>query len=327
VFVGIGTVRSRILPEGEEDPPTEKGTCYDVPFDYFKDFDSDLSGSIRDILGQATQPKTPWLHHHERIEDCLDRDRVHPFSLEESTLWDGGRFFKSLLVQRNEKAGQPNEQEWLPLLHPRARRTIHLDYGMTKDAAGLTMAHTWGCKSVLRLGSDGEDIVEVRPMHYVDFMLRVIPPRDGEIIAGDIRRLIYELRDMGFDIAFMTSDQFQSRDTGQQMAERGIPYEVLSVDAPEAYDALKDSINEWRLSMYEYRPVITELLNLEFNRVTNHVDHPPKGHKDIADSLAGAVYNLERFKEFFTTVDAEPDMSIREFGGGKMGMRDRGTKT
>ena len=85
---------------------------------------------------------------------------------------------------------------------------------------------------------------------------------------------------------------------------------------PYAY--LKNAIYEKRIVIYEDCPLLTEeLLGLERNNNTGHIDHPDSGRygsKDQADCLAGAIYNASKHGEEFNfeygeTLDAMVDVS------------------
>lgn len=79
----------------------------------------------------------------------------------------------------------------------------------------------------------------------------------------------------------------------QQMNQRGLEAEVLSVDRkPDPYECLKVAIYEGRVIFYTYPVVLKELAHLEKNHITGKVDHPEGGTKDVADALAAVVFSL-----------------------------------
>ena len=49
-----------------------------------------------------------------------------------------------------------------------------------------------------------------------------------------------------------------------------------------------------RLAMVESEILRVELIQLERNAETNKIDHPPRGTKDLADAVCGAVYAASR---------------------------------
>ncbi|MEE8273416.1 MAG: hypothetical protein V3R88_01910, partial [Alphaproteobacteria bacterium] len=71
----------------------------------------------------------------------------------------------------------------------------------------------------------------------------------------------------------------------------GIRAEELSVDrTPEPYEYLRRCLYQNRVAMVESETLKVELAQLEFNTEKNKIDHPPRGSKDLADAVCGAIY-------------------------------------
>ncbi len=102
------------------------------------------------------------------------------------------------------------------------------------------------------------------------------------------------MRRHGFNIAQVSYDGFQSVDSRQILQRQGFRTKLVSVDRDlAAYETLKELINTGRLRMPDYEPLKRELRSLEIIR-GRKVDHPPRGSKDVADSVAGAVSEAVR---------------------------------
>ncbi|MBA7710071.1 hypothetical protein ES703_119000 [subsurface metagenome] len=95
----------------------------------------------------------------------------------------------------------------------------------------------------------------------------------------------------------------------------------LSVDRNnDAYLALKETIYERRLACYFYPSLSVELRQLQISPRTGKVDHVSRGSKDVADALAGAVFNaVKEFDkglmdevQFGTFEDDDADLSEEE---------------
>jgi hypothetical protein len=301
VLVGDEYADSRIL-EGAEvsewqkflaENPERTAKIIPVPIDYYNDFDRDLVGSIRDIAGVATLAITPFITQRQRIEESIE-DRHHPFSTQVLEMGGPGDFLWDELCKRGVRKirGGFEEEVWTPLRNPKAPRHIHIDPSLTGDATGICMAHIGRWKDVVRRDPNGREYTELAPEIVVDFILRITPPRNGEILLGDVRSLIYQLAAHGFHVAKVTTDSFQSAETIQKLKQRGIRAELLSVDTKTApYDSLKAALYERRLLMYRYQPLIDELVQLEKTK-KGKVDHPPRGSKDVSDALAGVCFSL-----------------------------------
>jgi hypothetical protein len=285
IFLAPGR-QSRILAEGEDPPLGVDGQVFEAPKDYISDFKRDIYGSIRDLLGLPTEAIQPFFRQRERLYTAIDESRRHPFTALVTTLQDGAAIDREALCQLD-----PTTHQWRPRWHPEEGRVVHIDLGLTKDAAGLAMGCRGGTKTVLRRSAQGEQYLEHVPVIWYDLLLRVVPPPEGEINFGNIRGLLYELIGLGFRLDLVTLDSFESRDFIQQMEGRGIRSELLSVDASmEPYAQFQSALYEERVHYYRYEPLLEELINLE--QKGDRVDHRPHGAKDCADAAAGVAWSL-----------------------------------
>jgi hypothetical protein len=323
---GIGTIADKMdkrgLPtspdaESLRDMKTEDEEMIEVPIEYKHDFEVDMEGSLRDLAGRATVAIEPFIMRRDKIYEMCDPNRRHGYSLYETTLRDGGYLLKDVLCEYFEEkneAGEVIKRGWRPKVNPKARRFIHIDPAISGDAAGFVMGHVshyeerkrirvvqiidvvTGEKKPIR-----EPYSETLPVIWIDLILRIAPPPGGEIILNDVRQLVYDLRSLGFRIGLITKDTYQSKDMEQILIERGYRVEDLSVDGNiEPYNRLKMALYESRVIAYEHPTLTGELKGLEKNKKKGKVDHRPHGSKDVADGLAGVVYNCE------TRVIAEP---------------------
>ena len=301
-----------IFPDAEKlkDLKSDEEEAIEVPIEFKHDFDVDMEGSLRDLAGRATVAIEPFIMRRDKIYDMCDPNRRHGYSLFETTLRDGGYLLKDILAEYYEEKDENGvviKKGWRPKVNPSIRRFGHIDHGITGDAAGFVIGHishyedrkrirvvqiidpASGSKKLLR-----EAYIETVPIIYVDLILRIVPPVGGEIILNDIRVLIYDLREIGFRIGLVTMDSYQSKDTQQTLAAKGFNVDELSVDTSiEPYNRLKMALYEDRIMGYAHDTLIKELKGLERNKKKGKVDHRRKGSKDVADALAGVIYNCE----------------------------------
>lgn len=224
-----------------------------VPVEYWPEFNRNEQRALRDLAAQPSEAFSPFFPDATVLERAIDQRLTPP--LDETGTLRGGY--------------KPTDQ--LP-------RYIHVDLALKKDACGVAMAH---CEQDRRQDEE--------PRVVVDFMLQILPPRDGEIRLAGVRELVLDLVQRGFNIAQVSYDGYQSRDSIQILRHRGINAQVVSVDRDmEHYETLKELLNEGRLRWYRYEPLLAECKGLELVQGTA-VDHRPGGSKDVADAVAGAV--------------------------------------
>lgn len=317
-----GFKRPEIMDKSEENRKhlEERGLeVVEIPVEYRKDFEKDPYAAIRDLLGRPSLALRPFIVRRDKVMDAVTRGEAmgleHPFSKEYTTLLDGGRFLMEkfkwyrLLKEAEkkeaeaEKFGSPTKDRLLyeaRLLRKEAEilkrkpRFAHIDLGVSGDAAGLAVVYIDSMRKVQRSqAEDATKTIQVEaPFIVVELMLQIRPPKDGEIDIAMVRGLILELKHYGVPIKVCSYDQFQSVESRQQLEHIGIKAPHVSCDGnPDVYETLKEAIYEDRLAMYSYPIVLKELAELEKNEQTGKVDHPPNGSKDVADALAGAVYN------------------------------------
>jgi hypothetical protein len=159
---------------------------------------------------------------------------------------------------------------------------MHIDLALVSDSAGIAMCH-----------NEEEKVI-------IDLALAIDPPPNGEIDLAEIRNLVCELKSRKFSIQKVTYDSFQSASSIQELNKLGINSENLSVDKDLApYETLKELIYLGKVKTYRNDRLLEELHRLELID-GKKVDHPSKGSKDIADGVAGAVYNCMMNQNIFS---------------------------
>lgn len=307
ISLGNGAVAPEILKTEEDMKRAEEQDLptMEVPIEFYRDFEGDIDASIRDFAGRPTLTIHPFIRYRGKVTEALLRGEAelglkHPFSLTETTLQDGGTFLmdhlsiprlRKQIEQTTDPAEKKALQDELKFLRNRPR-FVHGDLSYAGDATGIAMGYVRGYKDVIRRNEEGEEYTMKQPIIVIEFMLRIKPPKGGEIQLADIRSLIYELRSYGYPIRKATFDQFQSKDSMQQLERSGIQSGHLSADTnPEVYNAYRDAMYEDRLITYMYEPLLNETIRLEKNVKKNKVDHPANGSKDVADAVAGVCYH------------------------------------
>ena len=299
VLVGNDLIPSKVLDPEEVAPLREKlqegMLIIEVPIDFKNDFVNNVEDSIRDIAGIETVSISPFIQQRDKIIPNIDINRSHPFTTEAWVQTENGRFIWSKLAHQIEtRMGASVIKEWQPLFHSGSARHVHIDPSLNDDSTGFAVGCVTGYKMVSRRDPETQELFTERaPEIWVDFLLRISPPVGGEIDQAGLRSLIYQFQAKGFSISFVSADQFNSADTLQQLARKGLTTERISVDKPmDAYDILKQALYENRLSFYDYRPLLDELKWIQKDNIRNKVDHPAGKSKDVADALAGIVFTL-----------------------------------
>jgi len=163
-------------------------------------------------------------------------------------------------------------------------RFIHVDLALKRDRAALSLVHSPGLREVKTLNG-----VEKLPVINVDLVYSWEAGINEEINFSSIRQMIIDLC-RKFDVAKVTFDRWQSIEMIQSLRSLTINADFHSVKKTD-YDTLTSAIYDGRLRGYWNELLVEEeLLKLRLFS-NNKIDHPTKGSKDLADAIAGAVFN------------------------------------
>jgi len=184
-------------------------------------------------------------------------------------------------------------------------RFIHVDLALKRDRAALAMVHCPGLKNInTGLG------VESLPVLNVDLVKSWEAAPGAEINFASIRGLIIDLC-RRFSVAIVSFDQWQSVEMIQSLKGMGINADFHSVKKTD-YDTLMTSIYDKRLRGYwNHILVEDELLKLKLLNGTK-IDHPTSGSKDLADSVAGAVFQSVQHIQIDQEIEIEFGMFSHE---------------
>lgn len=305
VLVGNENINSRIIEDAGEKEITEENIKENekyegckiiaIPEDFRKDFELDIIGALKDLAGIAVNTIHPFIYRKEKIKEAVVSEWKHPANVIEWVAGDDLSINWGMLVRKYKVRDRRGNSETFvaPKINPEAFRFVHIDTSVTGDCSGLTIAHVNKMVEVVRRDKEGNRYVDEAPEIYVDFMLRIIPPKGDAIIMADIRTIVYAFMKHGYNISFLSTDSFQSVEMRQYVEKKGVEADVISVDRTlDPYKSLRAVLYEDRIKMYWYQPFIEEIGKLVYDKERNKVDHLDEESKDVADSVAGTVFAL-----------------------------------
>lgn len=317
VALGSKFLQSSVISDGDDIKPwREKGyKIIDVPIDFRANFMDDIDRALCDYAGISSSEISKYISG-VAVNEVINPAISNPFNkeiLEVGNASDDITQYKDFFDL--EKI--PDNMKSRPLF-------VHLDMSVSGDMTGIAGVWIKGKKTSTQ-ENQSKDL-----FYSLAFSVSIKAPKGRQISFEKNRNFIYWLKEQGFNIKGITSDTYQSYDTGQTLKAKGYPYEVLSVDRVDTdrvskpYQYLKSTIYEKRVELYDSKNLIDEIIDLERNINTGKVDHPDGGKKDVADALCGAVYNASKNAEQFafewgesldtiTTTNAMPsDAVIRQ---------------
>ena len=292
--------------ESPERRPTEDPMRIWVPEEFWPVFTTDPEGSLRDHASIPGQAIDPYIRRVSAIRP--DFEMANPI-LDGVTAKDWGdpRVDFSSLVS-DDFYGDPE-----------CTYHFHADLALGKgggDAAGFAFAYNAGTDSNLLI--ENQRRPEKAILIEVPFAIAIRALTGSEIEFAHIRRLIYWLRDVrGFRFRKSSYDGWQSIDSVQTLNRAGFDVETFSLDRTmTGYATLKDGLYEGRIfhppaygqikttNAQDLAAIAAKgdpwaILQTELRQLNlvngKKVDHPPKGSKDVADAVAGAVTQVMHF--------------------------------
>ena len=297
VAIGNKFLNSEVLPLNitNEQVRELKNRGYkiiDVPMGYYEQFIDDIDIALTDIAGISTTNVTKYISGG-RFQDIKNFDLHNPFKSDIIEVGNGDNVQYYDYFDLNKVN---------PVLKSRPL-FVHLDMSLSGDKTGIAGIWIKG-KKPHQPGTP-----ETNELFYtVAFAVSIKAPKGYQISLEKNRNFIYWLREQGFSVKGVSSDTFQSADTGQQLSARGFDYSIISVDKVDTdrickpYQYIKNTIYEQRIETFDSELMTEEFLGLERNNNTGKVDHPDggtSGSKDMADAITGATFNASKHAEEF----------------------------
>lgn len=287
IFIGDHARKPRIIEEGEVIRDSERELIDHIPIEYMQEFRDDIIKALRDIAGHSSLAIHPYFQEREKVDRAFGR---------------AVNIFKSPRVDFVEERPRVSVSSFVRL---ERKRFVHLDLGLSSDSAGLVIGHVYRFARMQRA-----DHVELMPCFYIDGVLEIAPPRNGEIRFESIRTVLYKLVELGLRIKWVTADTYQSVDTLQILKQRGFMTSHQSMDTSMLpYDVLKSAIYDGRVEIPQHPKLFREVVTLERDFKKGKVDHPQRGSKDLSDALAGVVYGLTMRMETWAEFGIHPNQA------------------
>ena len=298
VEVGNEVKRSRLINEMAD--AHDEADVIEVPVEYKTEFERDLDAALRDLAGLASGTKHPFIPYREQIvlaatthEELYEGEQL--FLMDEVVIDD---VVDPDVLDFDQLVNMRYIEEMV--LDTRLPWAVHIDVGVTGDAAGLAIGRISGYKLLPATKYFNErmnEFVEVRdiraPIYTIDGALRIVAPPTGEVDLELVRDLVMWIRSE-LNIRWATMDSYQSTMMIQSFRKARMRSGVLSVDTSIApYTEVKLSVKDERILYPSHAMLLKELRELE-KTDDEKIDHPAGGSKDVSDAVAGVVYMLQK---------------------------------
>lgn len=298
VALGNKFLNSEVLPlnVSEEELTLYRNRGYkilDVPMGYYENFIEDIEIALTDIAGISINNSNRYFNgprlaavKKEGLKNLFTRDVIEVGNDPKDTT----QYYNFFDLSRVDPI-----MKQMPLF-------IHFDMSVSGDKTGV--AGTW---IVGQKPPEPDKPPSKELLFRLAFSVSVKAPKGYQVSFEKNRQFVYWLKEQGFNIKGISSDTFQSVDTGQTLAAKGYNYCVISVDRVDTdkickpYQYMRSAIYEERIDMYDGKLLTEEFLGLERDNNSGKIDHSPSGinSKDQADAVTGSVWNASQHADEF----------------------------
>ena len=307
VALGNKFLVSQIIQDGDNlDVWRDKGySIISVPIEFRPDFVDDIERALCDFAGISSSELSKYISG-AAVAAIKDINLKNPFT-------------KDIIEVGNAPDDNQQYYDYFDLsVIPESLKSkpmyIHLDMSVSGDMTGIAGVFITGKKPPTEGLDQSNDL-----LYQLGFSVSVKAPKGAQVSFEKNKNLIYWLKAQGFKIRGVSSDSFQSVETGQVLTSKGFKYTMISVDRVNPsnhicmpYQYFKSTIYENRLKIYNSTTLIDEIINLERNINTGKVDHPDGFRKDVCDAVVGAIWNASQHAEEFGYEFGESAKSITE---------------
>ena len=307
VALGNKFLVSQVIPDEDNlDVWRDKGyKILSVPVEFRPDFLDDIERALCDFAGISSSELSKYISGIA-VSAIKDINLKNPFT-------------KDIIEVGNAPDDKQQYYDYFDLsVIPESLKAkpmyIHLDMSVSGDMTGIAGIFVTGKKPPTEGLDQSNDL-----LFQLGFSVSIKAPKGAQISFEKNKNLIYWLKSQGFKIRGVSSDSFQSVETGQVLTSRGFKYTMISVDRVNPsnhicmpYQYFKSTIYEGRLKIYNSTTLIDEIINLERNINTGKVDHPDGFRKDVCDAVVGAIWNASQHAEEFGYEFGESAISITE---------------
>lgn len=289
VLVGNGTIPSKIITDPGELKAIEDGNyeppvgclLIDVPTPYKSKFELQLDQSIQDIAGIATEDNNMVFRDTSKLED----DTLCPELLFEANLGENNDLFQLLLDNTDLFEINGFDGEYYLKRAPKVERYVHCDLSSSGECdTGLSLGHK---EYIINPITNEKETV-----YILDFIMALSAKTTIDLAC--VKRFYEDLVTKGnVIINTISCDQYQSEAIRQNWEKTGFfgKVEKLSVDTKlEPYINTANLITTGHIKIGKCPKLKKELETLVFHK--GKVEKTTE-LKDMADSLAGFVYNAQ----------------------------------
>lgn len=256
-----------------------------APIEHLEEFQFNIIKSIRDLAGVSTFGAHQYMSNVSKVNEAFCR--ANPVTVDVISL----DFF-----DKDQTLDKYIDIDLLARIN-KSNRFVHIDLGITGDSTGIACSYLDGFTDVRRHNAlNGDVIINREPEFVCEWTMEIQCIPGQQVPIYKIKEFILDAIARGYPITVVSTDGFQSTNLRQDLHLRGVTTDLISCDrTKDPFDYLRNCVLEGRLKSARTEKVVTEIMELE--DTGRKYDHPPDGTKDIIDSVAGSIWNIQKHLE------------------------------
>lgn len=276
----------------------------DVPVEHWEAFHFNILKALRDLAGVSTFSTFSFISSTQIINQVFSQPNVVSQELIELDFFDRSQTLDKyinipLLSFVNDKP-----------------RFIHVDLGIKSDSTGMACSYfkEYETREIINPNT-GKVTMDQIPVFVTEWVMEIRAVPGHEVPIYKIEEFIVKAKELGYPIALVSTDGYQSTNLRQNLLLKGFNTELVSVDrTKDPYNNLRNIILEGRLKAPNLPKLINEIRYLEENE--QKYDHGCfTGDTKLAlvnKKTKEIIYKM--FSEL-TSKDCEDYFTISKFNG------------
>lgn len=274
VFIGNENKEPCIYEEDADIPLEEMDDLLYVPTKFLDDFKKDLLISIMNYGGITTTSDMALFKSPTLLNDVFVLN--NPFNMDVITL----PFAKT----DKQLMDFCNINYFKDIRHPECNRFIHIDaaystntldvYGLAASYCVLAEQTTFKNDNFTNTIDETDVFTKRDRLFFTDFVVGITAPKGEEVNLTKVQDFIeYLIKNCGYPVACITADQFQSKQTLQNLETKGFTTDYVSVDrSRDPYLFLRHLVHNKQILIPKNAYSLDELKKLRDDG--KKVDHP-----------------------------------------------------
>ncbi len=316
VFIGSETTEPKILETDEQPSLDDMDYLIYPPTSYYEEFRKDLIGSIMNYGGITTVSDMGLFKSVTALNNCFVLNNPFKQEIVELPFSRTGAQLMDFI----------NMDYFKDIRHPECNRFIHIDAAFssnTLDVYGLAAGYCTLLDSQNSFDVAEQDSLLTHPnvfiqkdrMYFVDFAIGIGPEPGQEIPLSKVQDFIsYLITNLGYPVASVSADQFQSKQTLQNLQLRGINTDNISVDrSRDPYLFLRQLVHNKQVLLPKHNRLHTELKKLRDDG--KKIDHQINCTKDVSDAVCGCLWNCANSNNILNRATIAKQVIQQNMGG------------